>query len=499
MSFYIKEMKYRKHVHNYPSSPARVNERKGTILKKKFLALLLVMSIVAITFGGCSQKTTNVNSSTDSTQKTTVKMLVAVTGGKTADEMKLFEQTLSKAVNLDVTMEKPTDYDDVLMAKLKSGEKYDLVYCSESQLVESLVPMGVVKDITKEVEASKTLWDTANIPRSEWNAIMINGKIYAGFNKKEIERVVNVNSVLAGKAGMDAKNIDPSLDGYQKLFQAEKTYNDTTAKVSGFYPFNTDITDMYDLQPWFSSVGLKGGVVTVKGKRTVPWSTDTAAPVWQWLAGLYKQGLLDPSCLTDNTSKLRNKFQTGQTGTVVDWAAWTGLYNSNAGANYPNSFTAYPLPGTKDSSGNYMLCRGDASLFAVPTNAQNEAGAIKVLEYFATQEGGTLLSLGIKDNDYTVDSSGKYQLTATGKTHGMDHGAPFPISSKFVNPIGNNPNVDTALSYMKYATTEEDTLYTTQYKQTVAKYGAMIISGQVDVNTGLEYMRNQLQALHVIG
>lgn len=464
-------------------------------MKTKVLAACLAASLIALSAAGCAQK--QPTGSTSSADKKDVKMLVAVTGGKTADEMTLFQQTLSKAVNLNVTMEKPSNYDDAVMVKLKSGEKYDLIYTSEASLVESLVPMGVVKDITKEVESSKTLWDPSNIPHSEWDAIMINKKIYAGFNKKEIERVVNVNSVLAAKAGADVKNLTPTLDGYTQLFQAEKKYNDSTAKVSGFYPFNTDITDMYDLQPWFSSAGLKGGIVTVKNKWTVPYSTAAAAPVWQWLANLYKQGLLDPSSLTDNTTKLRNKFQTGQTGTVVDWAAWTGLYNNNAGAKYPSSFESYPLPGTKDPSGSYMLCRGDASLFAVPTNAQNEAGAIKVLEYFATPAGGTLLSLGIQGNDYTTDGSGKYQLTATGKSHGMDHGAPFPISSKYVNPIGNNPNVDLALSYMKYATTEADTTYTSQYQQIVAKYGAMIVSGQVDVNTGLNYMRNQLKAQQV--
>lgn len=469
--------------------------------KAKLLSAVLAAAIISsVAMTGCAQSGGKSSGGSDSypadTDTKNVKMLVSVTGGKDAADMQAFQSALSKAVGLNVTLEKPaSNYDDVLMEKLKSGEKYDLVYCSQTQLA-TFVAQKAVRDITSEVKKSKTLSDTSNVPQSEWDAIKIDGKIYAGFNKREVERVVNVNSVLLGKAGVDVNSIEPTLDGYYQVFTKLKAYNDSTGKVSGFYPYNACISTVYDLQPWFASIGLKGGIVMQNGKRTVPWSTDKAATVWQWLSKLYKEGLMDKDSLTNATKDLRNKFNTGLTGVDVDWAAWTGLYNSNAGAKYPDSFKAVPLPGTKTPSGSYMLTKGEASLFTIPKNAQNGAGAMKVLEYLATPEGGMLLSLGSEGYDYTKSGS-TYTLTDVGKKHAMDHGAPLPISLKYTNPIGNNPGVDQALSYLKYSSIETPTVYTSQYQSIVGKYASMIIKGDVSVNVGLTYMRNELQRQQV--
>jgi len=462
---------------------------------RKILALisaLLVVSIIAFT--GCG-KTKEVSTAKPVTKE--LRMLTAVTGGKDEAEMKLFKEKLEKATGLKITIDKPaSDYDNVMTQKLQSGEKYDLIYMGQEQL-PYLVQQGALTDITGLVQKSKILGDTKNIPQSEWDAIKVNGKIYAGFNKKEVHRVVNVNSVLAQKAGINVNSIEPTLDGYYQVFKKIKANNDNGAKAKDFYAFNTAITQMYDFQPWFSTLGLKGGIVLKDGKKIVPWSTDEAAPVWDWLHKLYAEGLMDKDALTDTTKELRNKYQSSKTGIIVDWAAWTGLYNVNAGNQYPNEFKAVPLPGTKSPDGKYMLTRGGASLWGVPANAQNVSGAIKVLEYFATQEGGELLSIGIEGNDYTKNGS-NYKLTDTGIKHAADHGAPVPISSNFKNPIGWNPGFQDAMKYLKYASIEQAFPETPKYSEIVAKHAAKIIKGDVSTKEGLANMRNELKQAGVI-
>lgn len=463
--------------------------------ERKILALISAAILVSTSvFTGCS-KTKEVP--TVKTESKEVRMLAAVTGGKDEAEMKLFKEKLEKATGLTIIIDKPaSDYDNVMTQKLQSGEKYDLIYCGQDQL-PYLVQQGALTDITTLVQKSKILGDTANIPQAEWNSIKVDGKIYAGFNKKEVHRVVNVNSVVAEKAGIDVSKIEPKLDGYYQALKKIKAFNDNGAKAKDFYAFNASIVKMYDFQPWFSTLGLKGGIVLKDGKKIVPWSTDEAAPVWEWLHKLYAEGLMDKDALTDSTKELRNKYQSSKTGIVVDWAAWTGLYNVNAGANYPNEFKAVPLPGTKSPDGKYMLTRGSASLWSVPVNAQNVSGAIKVLEYFATQEGGELLSVGIEGNDYTKDGS-KYTLTDTGKKHAGDHGAPVPISSKFKNPIGWNPGFEDAMKYLQYASIEKSFPETPKYSEVVAKHAAKIIKGDVSVKAGLANMRTELKQAGVI-
>lgn len=455
---------------------------------KRIITMLTACTILATSvLTGCGAKDDSPNSSSNQ-----VRILTAVTGGKDEAEMKLFEEALEKATGLDVVIEKPAaDYDNVLMQKLQGGEEYDLVYISQQQQ-EALVEQGALMDITDKVKGSEIL--TTNISQSEWDGIKVNGKLYSGFNKKEIHRVVNVNEAICEKAGIELSKLEPTLDGYYNMLKKMKESNSD----SGFYPLNIALVQMFELQPWFSSVGLKGGInIDENGKKYVPWASDESKVVWEWLQKLYAEGLLDPDCTIDTTKELRNKFQTGKTGVVVDWAAWTGLYNLNAGDQYPKEFKATPLPGTKSDDGEYMLSRGQASLWGVPSNAQNVDGAIKLLEFFATQEGGELLSLGIEGHDYNKEGD-KYILTDDGKNHGGDHGAPVPAYDEFKNPIGWNPGFEEAMELLPYASIEKAFEETKKYEEIVAKHGVQIVKGSVSVDDGLKNMREELLTAGVI-
>ena len=73
-------------------------------------------------------------------------------------------------------------------------------------------------DITDKVQASQIL--TENVPASEWADITIDGKIYAGVNKRELHIVVNLSKKLLENAGIDYKSIEPTLEGYYNVFKA---------------------------------------------------------------------------------------------------------------------------------------------------------------------------------------------------------------------------------------------------------------------------------------
>lgn len=426
-----------------------------------------------------------------------VRILANVTGGKDEEEMTLWAQALSEATGLDVTVEKPaSDYNNVLMQKLSANESYDLIYLGASQYL-NLVEQGALTDLTDYIANSEIL--SNNVPASEWEDLKIDGRIYAGFNKRELHVLVNLNKVMLEKAGVNYQEIEPTLDGYYDVFKKLREANPS----EDFYPLNTIMSENWDLQPWMASVGLKGGVVVdeTDGKTYVPYATDAAAPVWDWFKKLYDEKLLDPASFVDKTKDMRNKMGAAsqQTAVDVDWAAWVGLHNANAAAGGVDvaDYEIVSLPGCKTPDGSYMLRKGGASLFAVPINATNVEGAVKVLEYFATQEGGVLLSLGIKDHDYTVDANGNYALTEIGASHAMDHGAPVPIDKDFVNPIGLNLGVEEALTYLDYASIERNIPNEGDYKSIVGKWAISIIKGEVSTLDGLASMRSELVSMGV--
>lgn len=431
--------------------------------------------------------------------KGTVRIMANVTGGKDDAEMELFEKALSEATGLDIQIEKPaSDYNNVLMQKLQGGEEYDLIYLGVNEY-KNLIEQGALMDITDRIEASDILKN--NIEQSEWDDITMDGKIYAGFNKKELHRVVQLNKNHLEAAGIDYQSIEPTLDGYYEVFKTLRAANDSP----DYYPLNAVISETYDLQPWFASIGLHNGVVTdaADGKTYAPYSTDEAAPVWEWFKKLYDEKLLDPASFVDQTKDMRAKMGAAsqKTSVAVDWAMWTGLHNANATADgvAESDYEIVSLPGCKTPDGSeraYMLVKGGASLFGVPANAPNLDGAIKVLEYFATQEGGELLSIGIEGHDYTKEGD-TYTQTEIGTKHANDHGAPVPIYKDFVAPMGYNRGVEEALELVQYAEVDVPLSDETTFKKTVGKWGIEIIKGNVSALDGLASMRSELVSLGI--
>lgn len=424
-----------------------------------------------------------------------VKILTNVTGGKDEAEMELFAKALSEGVNGNVMMEKPAaNYGDVMMQKLNAGESYDLIYISVQQL-HDLQSQGALVDLTDMVANSAILGNADVVPADEWDQVTVDGKIWAAFNKTEVQKLPTINKAVADKAGIDVDAIEPTLEGYYEVFSKMK---EAMAGEENFYPFNATFKTLHDLQPWFSSVGVKAGIVAQEdGTFTVPYATEAAIPVWDWFAKLYADGLMDPDGLIGEASDMRNKFTTGYTGLVVDWAAWVGLYNVNAGENYPEKVEAYPLPGTKAEGGEFMLSRGDASLWAIPANATNPEGAFKVLEYFATQEGGELLSIGIEGHDWNMEGD-KVVLSEVGQAHGKDHGAPLPTSRQYVSPVEWNPGFEKALEYLQYATVELSSSLKDKQRDVVAKYGTQIINGTMTSADGVAAMDKELKEMGII-
>jgi putative aldouronate transport system substrate-binding protein len=363
--------------------------------------------------------------------KGAVLALSNVSGGKDDAENKLFEAAIEKGTGLEITWEKPTtNYDQTLLAKLGAGEPYDLVYMTQVNMYQ-LAAQGAIQDLTARIAKSKVYKE--NVDPAELEKIAFNGKYYAGFNKLEVFPLPNVNKAIADKVGVDPAKL-ATLDDYYQLLKKVKAYMETTGGKKPYYPFFVFMGNIWDLQPWFSSVGLKNGVfIGSDGKKTAPYLDAKAQPVWEWLAKLYKEGLMSPDSFTGKTSDMRNKMWQAQDIVLdSDWAAWTGLYNNNARAagTYPDKVNCVGLPGVKGPNGKYLLEQGQASLWCIPVSSKNPAGGFKIIEYFATKEGGLLLTAGIAGNDYTM-ADGKITYTELGAKHGKDHGAPVPISKNF--------------------------------------------------------------------
>ncbi|MCL6269643.1 extracellular solute-binding protein [Sansalvadorimonas sp. 2012CJ34-2] len=415
------------------------------------------------------------------TMASDVKIMTKVSGGKTAGEHKAFVQVIEKNTGMDVSMVKPGgSYDQVVLTTLASGEKYDLIYSTSKQL-EYFIKQKAIMPMNDLIAKSPILSDRNRISQEELDVISRDGKIYGIPNKFEGGTMPVVRADWLEELGMK----DPAtLDQWYNFFKAAKT-------KYGAYGISTK--GLYDIQPFMSAVGVKAGYVMIDGKRTVPYATDAAAPVYDWFAKLYKEGLLDPNFASNSSSDMTKLFLSDQTATVTYWDAFVGLYNNIRTNQDPKTtFRAKGLAGVPGPDGKIMMRRGDSSIWVIPANARKPENAIKFLEFWHSEPGYLLGTLGIEGIDYNV-VDGKYVLTETGKEHGLDHGAPRVTSRNWVNPFGSLPGVDEAEAIvLKHASLEVLPAEWSKTKKILQKYAYRAMLGKVTGAEAVKAMRKDL-------
>lgn len=367
-----------------------------------------------------------------------LRILSAVVGGKTPEEDALFAQEIQRLTNIEVELVHPTaDYNEKLLADLAAGVEYDIIYTNKDTQ-DVLVGDEVLTDLTDRIAASAILSNPTVIPTEEWDLIRYEGdRFYSVFQKFEGARMLTVRQDWLDQLGLPAPKTLDEVYTTMVAFRDQDPAGNGAGATLGL-----SLAATYDIQPFMSSAGVLPGYVEVDGARTIPYATEAAVPVYEWLARLYAEGLLDPNFATATTADMRNLFLTDKVGFVTYWDTWVGLFNNTRLTQDPNTtFVAKGLVATEGPDGNVILNRGQPSVWTIPVNAADPDTAFKFIEWWHTFPGITLGSIGILDNDYTVDANGNMALTDLGLEHNMDHGQPTPYNSNWTNPIGTLPGL----------------------------------------------------------
>ncbi|MGG4354887.1 extracellular solute-binding protein [Paenibacillus lautus] len=469
------------------------------VKRNKIMSAIMAVSLFGGLLAGCSpnagsgtQEGGNAASQAASKEERTLKIMTGVIGGKTPEENKQFEQEIERLTGIKVTMNKPAaDYDQKLLAAIASGEKFDLLQISKEKM-STFVEQGILTPLTDQVNGSKVLSDPNVIPANEWEQVKTkDGQIYGVFTKYQ-----GGTMPIVRKDWLDKLNLpEPAtLDDYYNVLTAFTEQDPDGNGKKDTYGLST--AGMYELQGFFSAAGLKQRYVeTADGKLDVPYSTDAAIPVYEWLNKLFEEGILDPNFTTNDTGKMRDLFLTDRVGMITYWDAWVGMLNNTRHEQDPNTkFEAKGLPGAADANGNHMLRRGDPDVWVVPVNAEHPKTAFEFIEWWHSEEGITLGSLGIKDVDYTVDN-GKYELTQTGKEHASDHGVPFWYNRNVEPPFGKLPGVQEAQDLVdQYASLELTPPNWANAEKIINEYSFKAIMGEMPASDAVKKMREELKA-----
>ena len=421
-------------------------------------------------------------------------MLSAVVGGKTPEEDELFAQEITRLTGVEIELVHPTaDYEEKLLADLAAGVEYDLIYMNKNRM-DVLVAEGILTDLTEQIQSSELLQDPMVIPPEEWDLIRYEGDtFYSVFNKFEGARMLTTRQDWLDQLGLEAPK---TLD---EVYNVMVAFRDENPAGNDTPPLGLSTAGTYDIQPFMSSEGIYPGYREVDGARTIPYATEAAIPVYEWLAKLYAEGLYDQNFATATTADMRNLFLTDAVGFVTYWDTWVGLFNNTRRADDPDtSFQAVGIAATEGPEG-IIITRGQPSVWTIPVNAPNPELAFKFLEWWNTIPGIRLGSLGIEDHDYTV-SDGNYELTAVGVEHSMDHGMPTPYSEYWQNPIGTLPGLEDAQAISKeYGYLEQlGPDWTPTIQPILDESIIQIILGDVSAADGVAAMQEQLSSQGLI-
>lgn len=425
-----------------------------------------------------------------------LRVLSAVVGGKTPEEDALFVQEIKRLTNIDVELVHPTaDYDQKLLADVSAGVEYDLIYTNKDTM-DVLVDQGVLTDLTDRINGSALLTNPTVVPTAEWDLVRYpEDRFYSVFNKFEGSRMITVRQDWLDALGIAEPQ---SLDDLYAMMVAFRDNDPDGNGQADTYGLST--SGIYDIQPFMSAAGVLPGYVDVDGARTVPYATEAAIPVIEWLANLYAEGLLDPNFATNETADMRNMFLTDRVGAVTYWDTWVGLFNSTTRTEDPStSFVAKGIAAAPGPDGRVVISRGAPSVWTVPVNAPDPDTAFLFLEWWNTIPGITLGSLGILDHDYTV-TNGEYALTDVGLEHNMDHGNPTPYNTNWVNPIGELPGLKEAqrisVEYGYLATFGPD--YQPNVLPVLEEFIISAILGDVSAADAVTAMQEQLRGQDLI-
>ncbi|MGM0432832.1 MAG: extracellular solute-binding protein [Spirochaetota bacterium] len=450
-------------------------------LRTVLIAFMLLFVATSVFAGGAQEKTEP------------VRWVTSVQGGREPAEEPLFEDEVERLTGIEVEMIKPpsSEYATKVTTMLSTGEPVDLVYLDAGIMAE-LLEQDLFEPLTDRIENSPVLSDEEIIPQSEWDRIrQPDGEIYGVFNKFEQGTLPIVRYDWLENLGLDEPE---TLDDYYEVLHAF-TYDDpdgngkddTYGMVIGY--------TLYETNAFFGAYDLARGFQKDEdGNLYSPYATEEAIPVYEFLAKLYEEDILEPNFVTNNSANFRDMFMTDQAGMTFYWAAWVGLFNQTVKSENPDAeFKARGLEPPKGPDGDQRLLAGQDGLMAIPKYSDKKDEAFEIMEFWHTEEGNILSSLGIENHDWVMED-GEYKLTEIGEEHGMDHGAPQPKSLKWENPIGELEGFEEAAEIvLEYGVPQMVTQYDSLWEDITRGEAAKIIMGEITPEEGIENMNRRFE------
>ncbi|MDQ0655961.1 extracellular solute-binding protein [Paenibacillus sp. W2I17] len=326
-------------------------------------------------------------------------------------------QEIEKKTNTDlnITWVSPNSYGDKVNVTLASGDIPDLMLVDEpfSAQVRTMVQQGAFWDLTPYIQDYPNL---ANFPAESW----INTKQADG-NNYGIPRVRPVEGgafLFLRKDWLDNLNMEVP-ETTDELYEVLKAFTkddpdgngqDDTIGLTGLVNQNNMGSYWAIVSAFTQTTGdwkdVDGKLVNV---NLMPEMRDAL----EWLSKAYKEGVISEDLAVLKESQTKDHLNAGRAGAAVNTveAAWEPMeaqLKSNPDANF---LPLVSMNGYVNKDGGFF------GMFVIPKTVSEEKmkKLLELMDYGASEEGGTLAGYGLKDVHYT-EENGIKMTTEKAKT-----------------------------------------------------------------------------------
>lgn len=398
---------------------------------KKFqrLASSLLVAAMVFSISACGNSssdsgdsstasTTGQTNSTASAQPSELSMLVI--GDNTPPETNSVLKEIETKTNtkLNVAYVSLGDSSIKLNALIASNTMPDIFWASTISDAEQLKQNGMLADLTEYVKDAKSIQENLGEVLTS-HPLNKDGKIYALFNADhEYAQNMNIRTDWLKKVG---KEMPTDLDSLYDVLKAF-TFNDPDgngkkdtiglgASLVGNWNNFTSILGAYGIAAnpnGLRPVQLDDGTVTTGMKN------KNFLEAIKYFQKLFKEGIMDPDFATIPTMDAFGKLWNGKVG-AFDFQC-PGPTNNWM----PSRYTENPVP-----TFDFAKIKGPSGVAAqgkqypsytpnivVSSTCKDPAAAVKLLDFFMSEEGNTLLRLGVEGKHFKwVDKeAGTYEM-----------------------------------------------------------------------------------------
>lgn len=299
--------------------------------------------------------------------------------------------------------------DEKLMLEMSSGTEYDLVELSNN-IFGRLADVGVLTPLDKYLKDYGNFMLPA-VSDLAWNASMNAGGEIMGLPRQSgdgigtafgtrFDYVLMVKQEILDELDL---TVPTDLDSFTAFLKAIKTAKNVPP-LTGLSVWQKDIMTAF-------GVPLLTWVETADGFKSI-LELPALRDYLRYMAGLYKDGLLDPDLPINKTENIDQKF-TGTGAFVCQYAVWEipRLVPALQANNLSKDLVMFPTP-LKAKDGKYVLqnLTGVSKYYAVPKSSKAPEHAVNYMNLLSEPSTFIKTHIGDEGVHYQVTNGNYYPI-----------------------------------------------------------------------------------------